>query len=219
MKFRTIVAAIILLTVGSQANAALLSINGAVISPNGVPGFSVGDSVSLRIRIDPTIQDQSTFVNRGTFLNAATALRLEVAGQEIFNLIGLGAIPQNQFGVSNNISFPGLSLAVLGSASERVIMNLGPLPGVGNFFDGVVDGTVAEYLTRYADVINGVDDSDNNTFFQLGGTSTVNFSMDEATFTVPVPEPGALALFAIGLAGLMFIRRRNVSWTVHRDIA
>lgn len=49
-------------------------------------------------------------------------------------------------------------------------------------------------------------------YFQaLGGNSAVSPHVDQVAFTVDVPEPGALALLAAGLMGLLLIRRRDLS--------
>ncbi len=173
--------------------------NGTV-SNSGVPGVSAGDTASGVFTYDTAVVDSDLGNNSlGRFLSGTT-MSMTINGMTWSLGNGVGIVqdrtapdvnPDTFFLGDNEITGPG---AVSG-VSTLGIQFVAPNTLFGS-----------DSLPSISELLAMLGDGDDTATLALIGNEVL--SVDIRSVRI-VPEPGALALFGLGLAGIGFVRRRK----------
>ena len=140
--------------------------------------------------------------------------------------VGLWSAATQLLLASVTVAPTSMTLASAHGTAQWFMGDIAPLIiGAGTYRVAGMVGTIGDNITLSGDKIgNGVTLTNGyvRTYFPGGGFDypdltyssqaiRVTASTDFVTSTTSVPEPGTLALFGLGLAGLGFARRRKVA--------
>jgi hypothetical protein len=200
-----IAATAIMITAGSAANATPFSMLGGALNPidnltpTTVTIIGAGSDLITDLNIFINLEDSAaSLVGPNTLWNDMT-MALEHNGTTV--VLNQGDVLKDGLFI---VTFDDAALTNISAVVDDAVGSLRPDDAVGDLLSAFNGHSLAgNWNLTFTDVTGA--------FF--GETALIhwNISGDAVAPTTAVPEPGTLALFGLGLAGLGFARRRKVA--------